>query len=513
MTDEQSQGLADLLGVSFLAYVLSLSEGEIAARLKGTKTLDPDGEDALADVLAHAAELGSDRPFGITPALPDGSSLVRMRRFGWTDLDRDHTHANLFRLATGGVLPEVPDGMSAAETAIAEAAIEYYPITLLSLEQGKAFLPPKPLISRKHVRALEAALANDPIKRLFAPGTVFYTSSGMGYGALMTYRVAECALATAEQRVRMLTNKSPASFISEATDNLRRMRELVESGSCAVPTVVGFWNVEMPADVALAGPRRGLLRPARDSDPHVPMAARATVALDTTCEVGLHVGAKPPPAGSRFWTGVERLVVDEQLVSLAALLAGPGADGELALPVLAWTQVFDPFQPYVGRFLPAPSGPPTVPFPAERLAELEQWIGRLDCGYHPSIRVAISRTLSAVTERGLSDDALIDYVIALENLFGGPGPKLEIRISNALAAVLGKDREQEADIAERSRCVYRARSKLVHGDELPEMDQHLQDQAQLLLLDALRVLFTTHTKLLADRKARRQLGTKRPGVG
>ena len=307
----------------------------------------------------------------------------------------------------------------------------------------------------------------------------------------------------------MLCDRSAATFISEVVENLRRMRRLVTTGSCSVPVAVGFWNAEIPPDTELAGPRGGRLRSARDSDPHVPMAARATMVLDTTCDVGLSVGDKPPPAGDPFWAGVDRLVVDEMLVSLAALLAGPSTEGELNMPALAWTHVFDPFQPYVGRFVSAPSGPPTPPYRAERLAQLEEWIARLDAGYDPSIRVAVSRSLSAVTERGPGDDALIDYVIALENLFGRSGPKLEVRISNALAHLLGGSKTEKAEIAERSRRVYRARSRLVHGDELPEADEHPQDQAQVLVLQALRALFTTHTHLIADRGARRQLGEQR----
>jgi hypothetical protein len=499
----------ELLGAPFLAYVLSTSQEVIAELEEGSATLDAEIEQALRDVTAHAVELASAHPLGEPEAYPDGSLLVRMRRFGWTDVDRGQTHANLFRLATGGRLPEVPRGLDPAEKAVAEAAIDHYPSTLLRLDEGTAFLPPKPLVSRARVLALEAALMADPISALMGDGTAFYTSSGMGYGAPNAYRIAECSLATAEQRVRMLCDREAPTFISEAVENLRRMRRLVATGTCSVPVAVGFWNVEIPSGTELAGPRGGRLRSGRESDPHVPMAARATLVLDTTCEVGLSIGETPPPAGDRFWAGVDALTAEEKFVSLAGLLAGPSNDEGLSMPVLAWTHIFDPFQPYVGRFVSAPSGPPTPAFSASRLGELEEWIERLDAGYHPSIRVAVSRTLSAVTERGPSDDALIDYVIALENLFGRPGPKLELRISSALARLLGRTRKERSEIAQRSRLVYRARSQLVHGEELSEADEHPQDQAQHLVLQALRALFTTHSHLIADRDARRELGERR----
>lgn len=507
--DHQFRAALELLGLPFLAYVLSTAEHAIAAHAEGSPGLDAETEQALRDVIAHAGELASHHPFGEPEPQPDGSPLVRMRRFGWTDIERGQTHANLFRIATGGSLPEVPSGLDPAEKALAEAAIDHYPSTLLRLDEGTEFLPPKPLISRRRVLTLEAALAADPLSGILTPGTVFYTSSGMGYGAPNTYRIAECALATAEQRVRMLSDRSAPTFIREAIENLRRMRQLVTTGTCSVPAAIGFWNAEFPSDAEVAAPGGGRLRAARESDPHVPMAARATMVLDTTCEVGLSIGEKPPPARDSFWAGVESLTVAEKLISLAGLL-GPRDDQEaVCMPVLAWTHVFDPFQPYVGRFVSVPSGPPTPPFPGKRLADLEKWISRLDAGYNPSIRVAISRVLSAVAERGPGDDALIDYVIALDNLFGRPGPKLELRISTALARLLGGNANEVSEIFERSRLVYRARSQLVHGEELAEAEEHPQDQAQALVLQALRALFTTHSHLLSDSDARRQLGEKR----
>lgn len=502
LEDEASRHTVGLLGVPFLAYVLNLSEEEIDLRINGREQLAAPGEQALADVVRHAIELAGETPFGKSPALPDGSPAARMRRFGWTDLDHAQTHANLFRLACAGDLATVPDGLDSVEQAVANIAVDYFPITLLPIDPEHP-LPQKPLIARARVEALEAALKDDPLAELLEPNTVFYTSTGMGYGPLWPFRVAECVLVTAEQRVRMLDQKSSSAYIEAVVGNLRTMRELCVTGSCEVPAVVGFWNVGMPKDVKLAGARGGRLRAASDTDPHVPMASRATMALETVCEVGFSKGAVPPSGGA-FFAGVESLRIDEQLVCLAGLLSTAEGD-ERALPMMAWTQVFDPFQPYVGWFVPERVGPPTVVFPATRLRAMEEWVSRLDAHYDKSIRVAVLRTVSAIGERGLWDDALIDFVIALENLFGGPGPKLELRISTALALVLGETKDERAAIATQSKRVYRARSRLVHGDELPEDGSHPRDEAERLALDALRSLFTTHTHLIPDRKARRNL--------
>src|SRR4051794_37749816 len=122
-----------MLGPAFLGYVLSIETEAVVARVAEGEPLDDDLERALLDVIGHAQELVSDRPFGGVPE--DRAEVVedRLRRLGWVDLDRGHSHANLFRLATGGHLPALPEGMDALEEAVARAAMDYYPVTLLPL--------------------------------------------------------------------------------------------------------------------------------------------------------------------------------------------------------------------------------------------------------------------------------------------------------------------------------------------------------------------------------------------
>jgi hypothetical protein len=504
LDDETARSVVDLLGIPFLAYVVDVTEEEVERRTSGSEQeLPVDKEEAFEALLGHAVELGSDAPFGQSPASPDGSLDIRMRRFGWVNLDYNETHANLLRLANGGALPEPSADLDPLELAVAAAAIDHFPITLLPIERGS--FPQRPLIARSRVDALGAALADDPLGELLLPDASFFTSTGMGYGPLWPFRVGECALVTAEQWARAFGKRSPSDYVDAAVAYLRIMRKLCVTGSCDVPAIVGFWNVETPEHVALAGPRGARLRPATDADPHVPIAPRATVALDTVCEVGFSTGALPPqdPAYAR---GAERLRLDEQLVCLAGLLS-TADDDQRAMPSVAWTHVFDPFQPYVGSFASVPWAP-TIPFPAQRLEALETWISRLDAKYDRSIRVALTRTISGIADTKLSDDALIDLAIALENLFGGPGPKLERRMSAALAVLLGHTPQEKAGVMERAKRVYKARSDLVHGDELAEADGHPREEAEHLLLEALAALFTTHTHLIPDRKARRRLWEK-----
>jgi hypothetical protein len=507
MTAELDEELviAHLLGAPFLAYVINLDPGNAQARLDGqlAELADP-GERAFHDLIAHTVTL-----INMANASPDGPPSELVRRLGWIDMDREQSHANLFRLANGGELPTVPTGLNEVEAALVAIAIDYFPLTLLPTSSDQPF-PGKPLISGARVAALEAALrsTNDPLLTLFPNGNdeelAYYTSSGLGYGPLWAFRVGECALATAEQMIRVSGNPEPSAFLDRVLRNLGVMRTLCTEGNADVLALVTYENAVLPAGLTLRGPRDGFLRAATERDPRPPVASATTMVLETTCNVSLSVGRMPPPADSDFWLGVSELRVESLLVSLAGLLATASQE-QRGMPRQRGTRIFDPFQPYVGWYLSTP-GVPWLAFPPEQLVDLEEWLLRLAEHYHPSIRVAVKRCVSAFSERPDTDDALIDLVIALENIFATRGPKLRQRMATALGNLLGNSSESREAIGDTARAVYDARSDLVHGDELADTTfGHPKDNAEHLVLQTFEVLFRDRPELIADRRGRRRL--------
>jgi hypothetical protein len=67
----------------------------------------------------------------------------------------------------------------------------------------------------------------------------------------------------------------------------------------------------------------------------------------------------------------------------------------------------------------------------------QEWIGRVDSRRIPAVDIAIRRTLLAAAERADPTDALVDAVIAWENLVGSSEGEQTLRISAALAWLLG----------------------------------------------------------------------------
>jgi hypothetical protein len=106
-----------------------------------------------------------------------------------------------------------------------------------------------------------------------------------------------------------------------------------------------------------------------------------------------------------------------------------------------------------------------------------------------------------VTERAFSgEDALIDAVIAWENLFGAGGRSETVfRVTGALAILL--EPVPSARPARRSELakIYDLRSRVMHGSEVnPGEVYKRKDQAIDVAIEALRRLFGERPALIAD---------------
>lgn len=496
---------AKLLGDLFLAYVTNADPIDIHDRVDGERaSLDGDSERSLIGTLELAIQwvpLPAPDPPPLEPdgGFPDGTPTNRMRRFGWVDMDAEQSWANIVRTSVGADLPGLPPDLDAAELAIAEAARDFFPVTLIPLERPELPFSHHPSVSQARRAAFaEAVEADGSISRLVDAQTGYWTSaSGIGYGERPApSRVLDLVIATAEQHVRFFHEFDAESFISASVRYLNIVRELSEFERASVPAIVGFANAALPADLAVVGPRGGRLRRARETDLRLPDSDAASMVLETTCQLRVAVSDEPPPLD---FVGMPELYQDADFVAVSALLATRHHE-ERALPCYAWAKVLDPLSPYTGWLQPQRRAKSAVEINEEGAADLAVWLERLEKNYHPSIKVALKRTISAYAERSRPEDSLVDLVIALESLFGGQG-ELRMRISTALAWLLAPDADGRAAIQRDAKKAYDARSKLVHGEELvgDEVLEH-QRHAESLVLGSLERLLTSRTDLLPNRE-------------
>jgi hypothetical protein len=490
--------LVTLLGVPFLAYISAASEEQIQARLSGDlQALSEPSENAFMGALRTAAEWAWPHPEA-PPARPDGIPADRMRRFGWFQIDTEQTIANLLRAHAGGSLLAAPDDLGTVGTILSTIAIDYFPVTLLPEPRPHQPVAEQPVIATSRIGAFSQAVAHDStLARLLEAEPSFYTSTGFGYSAPDAARIAECCIATAELRVRTLNLHEPRDFVDAALDSLHIIRQLSQFGHADAPAMVGFTNVDVPDDFDLRTPRGGRLRAATQWDLRIPQAAPATIVLEDRFTISLHIGEVPPDTGD-FYRGLEELNRDIQLISLSGLLLRDPMETPL-LPLETWTKVFDPLQPYVGSFSRTRDTVSSERLGEDELADLEDWMSRIERYYHPALRVATKRAITALAERSTPEDSLIDLMIALESLFGGREGELTFRISSALAWLLGENSQERQRIQGEAKKAYAARSKIVHGEDVdPEEIGKHQERAQWLLLSSLKTLFTQRTDLIGD---------------
>jgi hypothetical protein len=106
--------------------------------------------------------------------------------------------------------------------------------------------------------------------------------------------------------------------------------------------------------------------------------------------------------------------------------------------------------------------------------------------------------LQAVAERNSPENVLVDAVIVWENLFGA-SQETTLRISTALAWLLGKDASDREGLQKKFKSLYALRSGIVHGSarvkvgEIPAASK----ETVAISLSVLRELFENRPHLLA----------------
>ncbi len=129
--------------------------------------------------------------------------------------------------------------------------------------------------------------------------------------------------------------------------------------------------------------------------------------------------------------------------------------------------------------------------------------------------MAIRRMLQALAERSQQDDVLVDAVVVWENLFGA-AQETTLRITTALAWLLGTDADDRAARQSRYKNLYGLRSDIVHGSDklkVAEVPAAAEEAVQVSLA-ALREIFSVRQDLLQEndsgRRGNRLLLDRRP---
>jgi hypothetical protein len=512
--------LLETLGARFLAYVLNDHEDDVQRRLQGGSALADSQESILRELIAFLGTV----PRDVDALHPDVLSLS-LDALGEYRPDLGRSWARAARLETGGD-DEVPASHGSFESALLQIAADVYPLCLLprSDHEHFGFLSARslsgPVFRHPKSKEFERLVMDDPILlRLFPEGDkqsgahgAVYRSTGTG-GGIQLSMFASGLLENAWQAVSL--DKSAPTLTDYGTAVLKQfevIRRVVAGKRSTVKALVGVTGIRLPDGVAVALPW-GCLRAATDADRRlippglsgqlvtttesgktisIDYAGDSVMEMDVPYEIKIGVQASVDPWPTPL-SSEEKLDERLETLRLALLLAGTRATTPVALGT--WRVFLDPLaiglrssgwqDPRRARSL--------VPIELSK-AEAKRWadwIQVIDERRVKSITVAIRRTLYAAAERVDATDGLVDAVIAWENLVGSSQGETTLRISAALAWLLGKNADERREIRKQVADLYKVRSAVVHGSRFlkpPEAEERRREALDIALR-ALRALF------------------------
>jgi len=357
--------------------------------------------------------------------------------------------------------------------------------------------------------AAKDALAGDPDLRGFheAGDTGVFVTSSLGTGWRLTAeQLVPSIIGSAANRVLADSDSvpGPEELVVAAEEVLGEFRRLVRGEEVPATTLVAFEGFAVgSARIELPW---GVLRAAREFECRIPTFATDDPTAVLVLRVPNRVRLGDADDASFFdqdSTARLKLVVEQ--LPLALLLAIERPDFVVAdwlwqthlLPAQAGWGFAGPGSP---RLFPRRTG---APLNSNEIAQLQEWSVRVADHYDPSIHVAVRRIRTAIRERVDAEDAVIDAVVAWENLFGHGGQtEVIFRVTTALAILLEQDVRRRSQLRSRLSKVYGVRSTVVHGGELQPRDD-LQRRKELAIktaVAALRRLFRDRPELIHDRQ-------------
>ncbi|MBB4930381.1 hypothetical protein F4561_001201 [Lipingzhangella halophila] len=192
---------------------------------------------------------------------------------------------------------------------------------------------------------------------------------------------------------------------------------------------------------------------------------------------------------------------------LALLLAS--TDERLVASPVTFQTTLEPLTSSSGySWLPIEFSGASVNISAETALRVTNWSSILKERHPKSLNIAARRLLSAVSTRFDATDALIDAVVAWENMFGDP-QEATLRVTGAMAKILEPNSfDDRKKLKSRLSRIYSTRSDLIHGSHGKEPKRSdiytYRQEAIRYALDALRWLYN-NPNLLNKNSADRSL--------
>ncbi|GAA5008793.1 HEPN domain-containing protein [Streptomyces hyderabadensis] len=475
--------LSGAYGIRFLHFVLALpdswEEGD------GLSTEQTDAAIALYSWLQAFQHM--DAP----------NRWINLASFSTRRLMRaDISNASALREICGGDL-EIPQGDEGDEVhrILSGYARDAYPAFLIKRPDeewamGGFFYHPD---DREEVEFYRGVLKDAQLKYLFPEyvdknpdeldystlrnvDSLLYFESGQG-GSYQLPLLASHLINSAYMRCAVAGDDSFDAYMATIAQNLADARGMAAGRTAKVPVILGFSNVSI-SDIDRIELPSGHLRRVSSLDAcFLPTQPSIDALLVLDVPVKLAVKAKHPrndeEHGDEVWNRAQSsfqnwrnsLQWKTDCHRLAFMLADSDSHRAGAIQVLQ--AVINPLQGSAfmswsdGRVQTSAT---TVNIDAGRVDGIRGWVENVTALHPRSLRVAMRRILSAASSRTDPSDALVDAVLAWENMFSD-SPETSLRVCGSLSLLLEPvDRGRRRALVKELTDIYSTRSAIVHGN-------------------------------------------------
>ena len=505
------------LGAPLLAYILNIDDEQAALYLKHGGPLTSQQQTTLNHMERVLNNVKQKRAqnmvlqWGDTETLSDFSDPSGRSIF------------NCLRMLNGGDLSHVVYD-DPVMNALSDMCVECFPSTLLPRAHddpsfGRIAL--RRFFGKKQLKDfLSAVRMDDDLMSLFPDGIDdelvtsrrFFTSFGSG-GCVQACLLHENILRSAVALMHSRTESSISAFQAAACEMLDILRAAVSGRPTKLPVFQIFGLIELPEDCEIPFKDSVLLRSPKLFLKHIPHTAhpatnsknKAVAGCMLKMDCDFNVQFVPSDTEPDFTDGWPLEISSDKIKGLCEdviLGIALAANGDLNSSARSGSNIrIDPLTGIQQSWTSRGTDPcnQSPPFDSSECERLEKYLKLLSRQNMEPLKMAKTRLISAVIDRPLHDagvqDSLVDAVIGLENLFGGRG-EISFSLATGVSKLLGLSLDERNDIFAEAKKVYKARSKVVHGNSTQMNVSSERASAVSLLRRSLVELLTAKPELI-----------------
>lgn len=360
-------------------------------------------------------------------------------------------------------------------------------IAIFGFEQHPAFVKAIEELSRDPELAslLPRADELDPFIMSAASG-----GSRVGFAGILTALLTNAAKQLFVQGIE----RTDSAFVRSVLENYEELKRAVRGEKIRSYAVYGLAGLSLDHDIQLTTPW-GTIRAIQEDPPTRAFFAQprpTTSALLVTPRLErLFISRENEPQ----FPGLDQTVTEsiQRTQTLTPLLfALSSLDREsVTAPVITFQTTILPISTGMGYSSPLHSNPFVSNYVVERgqVKAIEDLAAILAENYNESMQLASIRTVQAISQRIDRSDALIDAVMAWENLVGTRSETV-YRVTAALARLLESQDDKRRSFRKELQDIYNIRSRVVHGDVVePQAIQIASDGAVRIALRAMLEIY------------------------